>query len=133
MGGVLSQQRHVGQDGVRFTPVPRARQAAALQFLLANAFTTPRFLIRPELLRRMEPAGALNRVRTAQYAVMNSLLQTARIERLIEQSALDGAAAYAPVQFLTDLASGHLERPGDACAPDRPVPAQRADRLSRHV
>ena len=38
VGGFLSQQRHVGQEGVRFTPVPRARQAAALQFLLANAF-----------------------------------------------------------------------------------------------
>ena len=25
VGGVLSQQRHVGQDGLRFTPVPRAR------------------------------------------------------------------------------------------------------------
>jgi hypothetical protein len=106
VGGFLSQQRHVGQDGVRFTPVPRARQAEALQFLLANAFTTPTFLIKPELLRRMEPAGALNRVRNAQGAVMNSLLQTGRIERLIEQAALDGVAAYAPVQFLTDLRRG---------------------------
>jgi hypothetical protein len=122
VGGVLSQQRHIGQDGVRFTPVPRARQAAALQFLLANAFTTPRFLIRPELLRRMEPAGALNRVRNAQYAVMNSLLQTARIERLIEQSALDGTAAYAPVQFLTDLRRGiwsDLASPARATDPFR--------------
>jgi hypothetical protein len=118
VGGLLSQQRHVGQDGVRFTPVPRARQAAALQFLLANAFTTPRFLIRPELLRRMEPAGALNRVRSAQYAVMNSLLQTARIERLLEQSALDGSAAYAPVQFLTDLRRGIWS---DLATPARPT------------
>ena len=54
----------------------------------------------------MEPAGALNRVRNAQTAVMNSLLQMARIERLIEQAALDGPAAYAPVQFLTDLRRG---------------------------
>ena len=106
VGGFLSQQRHVGQEGVRFTPVPRARQVEALQFLLANAFTTPTFLIKPELLRRMEPAGALNRVRNAQGAVMNSLLQTGRIERLIEQAALDGVAAYAPVQFLTDLRRG---------------------------
>jgi hypothetical protein len=118
VGGFLSQQRHVGQEGVRFTPVPRARQVAALQFLLANAFTTPRFLIRPELLRRMEPAGALNRVRTAQYAVMNSLLQTARIERLIEQSALDGPAAYTPVQFLTDLRRGIWS---DLATPARPT------------
>ena len=125
VGGVLSQQRHVGQDGVRFTPVPRARQAAALQFLLANAFTTPRFLIKPELLRRMEPAGALNRVRNAQYAVMNSLLQTARIERLIEQSALDGAAAYAPVQFLTDLRRGIWS--------DLATPARPTDQFRRNV
>ncbi|HEY5617183.1 MAG TPA: zinc-dependent metalloprotease, partial [Vicinamibacterales bacterium] len=106
VGGFLSQQRHIGQDGVRFTPVPRARQAEALKFLLANAFATPSFLIKPELLRRMEPAGALNRVRNAQNAVMNSLMQTARLERLIEQAALDGTAAYAPVQFLTDLRRG---------------------------
>jgi hypothetical protein len=125
VGGFLSQQRHVGQDGVRFTPVPRARQAAALQFLLANAFTTPRFLIRPELLRRMEPAGALNRVRSAQYAVMNSLLQTARLERLIEQSALDGSAAYAPVQFLTDLRRGIWS--------DLAMPARPTDPFRRNV
>ena len=103
----------------------RARQAAALQFLLANAFTTPRFLIRPELLRRMEPAGALNRVRNAQYAVMNSLLQNARIERLIEQSALDGAAAYAPVQFLTDLRRGIWS--------DLATPARPTDQFRRNV
>jgi hypothetical protein len=106
VGGVLSQQRHVGQDGVRFTIVPRARQTEAVQFLLTNAFATPGFLIKPELLRRMEPTGALNRVRTAQNAVMNALLQPARIERLIEQAALDGSAAYSPVQFLTDLRRG---------------------------
>ena len=122
VGGFLSQQRHIGQDGVRFTPVPRARQAEALQFLLANAFATPSFLIKPELLRRIEPAGALNRVRNAQSAVMNSLLQTARIERLIEQSALDGTAAYAPVQFLTDLRRGiwsSLATPGRVIDPFR--------------
>jgi hypothetical protein len=125
VGGFLSQQRHVGQDGVRFTPVPPAQQVEALQFLLANAFTTPTFLIKPELLRRMEPAGALNRVRNAQGAVMNSLLQTARIERLIEQAALDGAAAYTPVQFLTDLRRGVFS---GLATPGRPI-----DQFRRNV
>ncbi|MGH9256761.1 MAG: zinc-dependent metalloprotease, partial [Vicinamibacterales bacterium] len=106
VGGLLSQQRHIGQDGVRFTPVPRARQVEAVQFLLAHAFATPSFLIKPDLLRRMEPTGALTRVRNAQNSVMNALLQTARLERLIEQAALDGDAAYAPGQFLTDLRRG---------------------------
>ncbi|MBI4264970.1 MAG: zinc-dependent metalloprotease [Acidobacteria bacterium] len=118
IGGFLSQQRHVGQDGVRFTPVPRATQVEAVQFLLANAFATPRFLIEPELLRRMEPSGATARVRNAQNAIMNSLLQSARIERLIEQSALDGAAAYAPLQFLTEVRRGIWS---ELAAPARPI------------
>jgi hypothetical protein len=122
VGGLLSQQRHTGQDGVRFTLVPRARQADAVQFLLANAFATPSFLVKPDLLRRMEPTGALTRVRNAQNSVMNSLLQTARIERLIEQATLDGAAAYAPVQFLTDLRRGIWSA---LATPARPIDAFR--------
>jgi hypothetical protein len=93
-----------------------------VQFLLANAFATPGFLIRPELLRRMEPAGALNRVRAAQSAVMNVLLQPGRIERLVEQSALDGTAAYAPVQFLADLRRGVWN---SLATPARPIDAFR--------
>ena len=38
VGGFNSQQKHVGQDGVRFTPIPRDEQARAVQFLNANAF-----------------------------------------------------------------------------------------------
>jgi hypothetical protein len=118
VGGFLSQQRHIGQDGVRFTPVPAARQAEAVRFLLANAFTTPRFLIDPALLRRMEPAGISARLRTAQTSVMNGLLQTARLERLGEQAALDGAGAYAPLQFLTELRRGIWS---ELATPARPV------------
>jgi hypothetical protein len=118
VGGFLSQQRHVGQNGVRFTPVPRERQAEATAFLLANAFATPEVLIRPELLRRIEPSGAVDRVRLAQSAVMNALLQTARIQRLLEQAALDGAAAYAPLQFLTDLRRGIWS---ELATPVRPI------------
>jgi hypothetical protein len=118
VGGVLSQQRHIGQDGVRFMPVPRERQAEAVKFLLANAFMPPAFLIRPELLRRIEPNGTTTRLRNAHNSVMNALLQTARLERLIEQSAIDGAAAYAPLQFLTDLRRGVWS---ELTAPARPI------------
>ena len=106
VGGFLSQQKHIGQTGVRFTSVPKARQAEAVKFLLDNAFQTPQFMIRPDILRLIQPTGAIARVRTAQNSVMNSLLQTARLDRLIEQAAIDGAAAYTPVQFLADVRSG---------------------------
>ena len=106
VGGFHSQQKHVGQSGVRFTPVPRERQAAAVKFLNEHAFETPAFAIQPDILRRIEPVGVLDRVRAAQQRVLNALLNPARLGRLVEQSALDGKSAYKPIEFLGDLRHG---------------------------
>ena len=114
IGGVRSQQKHVGQDGVRFTTIPRETQAEALAFLNEHAFTTPMFLVDPEILRRIEPAGALDRIRTGQARVLRSLLNAGRIRRLVEQEAIDGDAAYAATDFLAELRAGlwaELEAP----------------------
>lgn len=105
VGGSLSQQKHIGQDGVRFEPVPADRQREATQFLLANALHTPEMFVRPEQLRRMEPTGVMNRIRTAQNSIMNSMLQANRLDRLVEQAAFD-ADAYAPIDYLTDVRNG---------------------------
>jgi len=69
VGSFESQQRHWGQDGVRFTSMRAARQAEAVAFLNANAFTTPTFAIKPEILPRIEPSGALERIKTSQQRV----------------------------------------------------------------
>jgi Met-zincin len=118
IGGEDSQQVHIGQQGVRFKTVPKARQADALQFLMNNAFTVPAFMVRTDVLRRIEPAGAVARVRTAQAAVLTALLQNQRLDRMTEQSQIDGAAiAYAPLQFLADVRTGvwsELGKPGTA-------------------
>jgi len=106
VGGFDSQQKHGGQTGVLFTPIPKARQVAAVQFLSANAFRTPAFLVNPEVLRRIEPAGALDRLRTAQQRVLGSLLSSARVLRLVEREAIDGRGAYAPTDFLADVRRG---------------------------
>jgi len=106
VGAFDSFEKHGGQDGVRFTLIPKARQAAAVKFLNENAFATPTMLLRPEVLRRIEPAGALTRIRTAQLQVLSSLLTAQRFDRLVEQEAIDGAAAYRPSEFLADLRKG---------------------------
>ncbi len=115
IGGEDSQQVHIGQEGVRFKTVPKARQTAALTFLLANAFKTPAFMIRPDVLRRIQPSGAVDRVRTVQTAILTSLLQNARLDRMTEQATLDGAVAYAPLPFLIDVRNGiwsEIAKPG---------------------
>ncbi len=106
VGGFDSQQKHVGQEGVIFSPVAKERQIAAVKFLNENAFTTPAWMIRPEILRRIEPNGALDRIKTAQLSVLTQLLDSSRFARLVEQEALDGDKAYRPVEFLSDLRKG---------------------------
>jgi hypothetical protein len=106
VGGFNSQQKHSGQDGVRFVIVPKERQAAAVRFLNENAFATPTWAVKAEILRRIEPAGALARVNAAQERVLNSLFSNTRFDRLVEQEAIDGAVAYRPADFMSDVRRG---------------------------
>jgi len=103
IGGVASQQKVSNQDGARFVPVSRDRQREAVQFLSAHAFTTPMFVVRPEILRRIEPTGTLERIRTSQLRVLANVLTESRVNRLAEQEALDGASAYRPLDLFSDV------------------------------
>jgi hypothetical protein len=117
VGGFESQQIHVGQQGVRFRTVPRDRQIAAVKFLLQNAFTTPQFMIKPDVLRRIEPVGIVNRIYDAQRDLLNELLMSTRLDRMTEQVTLDGNIAYPPHQMLADARAGiwsELGSPGTA-------------------
>lgn len=116
VGGFDAHGKHVGQEGPQFTPVPKARQQQAVKFLNDNAFATPSWAIDVDLLRRIEPVGVLNRVRNAQSSVLNSLLNSSRFARLVEQEAQDGAKAYSPRNFLADVRSG-IWRELDSPAP----------------
>jgi hypothetical protein len=113
LGGYTSQQVHngqpggPGQNGRRFLAEPKAKQAEAVKFIVDNAFQTPTFMVNSDILRRIQATGVVARVRTAQSTVMNSLLQPARLDRLVEQSAVDSTtASYTPVQFFADLRTG---------------------------
>ena len=106
VGGFDSQEKHVGQIGPRFTPVPAARQREAVRFLNANAFATPTWAIDKDIVRRIEPIGTLNRIRNAQDRVLNSLLSSARFARIAEQNAIDGNTSYPAGEFLADVRKG---------------------------
>jgi hypothetical protein len=86
--------------------VPKASQAAAVGFLLANGFRAPSFLTSPEILNRIEPFGIVARLRTAQASLLNAVLQPSRLDRMIEQAALSPATSYTPLALLADLRVG---------------------------
>ena len=106
VGGFNSQQKHAGQQGVRFEIVPKERQLEAVRFLNDNAFQVPQWMVKPDVMRRIEPTGALDRVKASQQRVLNSLLSNTRLNRMIEQEAIDGIAAYRASELMTDVRKG---------------------------
>ena len=131
VGGYNSQQKHIGQNGVRFQLIPRAKQQGAVKFLVENAFITPRWAVNPEILRRIEPVGVLARIEASQTRVLNSLLSSGRINRLVEQEAIDGTAAYAALDFLADVRLGLFSEIHGATA--RPIDAYRRNLQRAYV
>ena len=107
VGGAESQEKYGGQQGVRFTPVGRARQRAAVAFLDQNAFRTPTWLLDQEVLRRIEPEGSVARIVTAQSGILNSLLQNGRLVRMSEYAAeAKPGDGYGPDELLADVRRG---------------------------
>jgi len=106
VGGMNGEEKVRVSDGVRFTTVPKKIQRAAVIFLNQNAFETPRFLIRNEVIRRIEPFGASDHILEAQGWVLWTLVSSLRLNRMLEQEEMDGSAAYGPSEFISDLRKG---------------------------
>ena len=107
VGGVYQFTKYAGQSGTVYQPVPRARQADAVQFLNQNVFATPTFFFDPEILRRVEPTGFVERVRARQTAILNTLFQDSRLSRLAEQQATQPASsAYTIPDLFGDVRRG---------------------------
>ncbi len=117
VGGATSQAKNAGQAGTVYTPNPGQRQKLAVGFLNQNAFATPTWLIDPEVLRRIESSGTLNRIRNAQVGILNNLLDSGRFNRVLEQEALDAKTAWSAADFLAAVRTGvwsELSRPQSA-------------------
>jgi hypothetical protein len=103
VGGVRMTPRAAGQPGVVYAPVSRDEQERALAFLDEHVFETPAWLLDPEILRRVQPTGGVDRVRALQVSVLNQLLDPMRLGRLVEAEAIDGGTGYPLSAFMSDL------------------------------
>jgi hypothetical protein len=107
VGGADSQEKYGSQDGVRFTPLPKARQKAAVAFLNENAFKTPSWLLDHDILRRIEPTGEVQRISAAQSSILSSLIRNDRLMRMSEyEHGARAGTAYGTLELLADVRGG---------------------------
>ncbi|MGM0589194.1 MAG: zinc-dependent metalloprotease [Bacteroidota bacterium] len=103
IGGVYENRKITSQAGTVYQIVPQKEQERALEFLAQNVFQTPEWMLDQQILRRIEPAGAVDRIRDYQVGLLEDMLQPARLQRLTEAETIDRENAYPLVDYMSDL------------------------------
>ena len=105
VGGMYEVLKASDQEGPVYEPVPGPAQREALAFLVREVFQEAGWLDDGEILRRIEHAGGVDRVRALQASLLNALLDPGRMQRLAEMEVHD-EDAYPLSGFLDDLKAG---------------------------
>lgn len=106
VGGVIVDLKVYGQPADVYRPLPRARQAEAVQFLLANAFRVPASLLPEDVLSRIGMNGIVARFDGEQSRFLASLFSDARVRRMIDVEATGGDDVYTVADLAGDLSAG---------------------------
>ncbi|MAX70314.1 MAG: zinc-dependent metalloprotease [Flavobacteriaceae bacterium] len=105
IGGVYEYYKTADQEGAVYTPVPKAHQKEAMQFLQDNLFDTPDWLIDKNIFDRIEYSGSVERVRALQARTLNNILSLGKMQRLTEAYTYD-SDAYSLTDMMSDLRKG---------------------------
>jgi hypothetical protein len=106
IGGVYETFKSYEQKGPVFTPVPKKIQQTAMAYLQKETFATPTWMLDQDILKRIEHAGALDRIRNYQSGNVNQLLEPSRLARLLEAEAVLGKQTYTCLDLFNDLRTG---------------------------
>jgi hypothetical protein len=107
VGGVEETRYQAGRGTAPFVPVDAARQRAAVKFLLEKAWTTPRPLLNPEVLRRIGPAGGGDALQGSNVQLLRQVLDHGVFQRMAEARQADPAGkGYVGMDMLVDLNDG---------------------------
>lgn len=93
VGGVYEDFKKPNQAGNVYEVVPKAKQLEAMNWLQANAFASPTWIVNINNLKNTDYAGYTERFRNLQVRHLNNLLSLPRIGRLMDNEIL-GADTY---------------------------------------
>ncbi len=106
IGGIYVTPKTFDQEGSIYQPVPEAVQRKAVNFLLAEGFSTPDWIINSDIITRIEPTGVTERIRSLQENLLENVLNTQRIARMLEAEAVESGNVYTYLELMDDLRSG---------------------------
>ncbi|OXB23827.1 zinc-dependent metalloprotease [Flavobacterium tructae] len=105
VGGVYENTKNPNQAGSVYEVVPKAKQIEAMNWLQANAFASPTWIVNVATLKNTDFAGYAEKFRSLQVRQLNSLLSIGRIGRLVDNEVL-GGDTYKALDLLRDTRKG---------------------------
>ncbi len=105
VGGIMETPKTVEQEGPIYEIVSKAKQKEAVAYLNKNLFTTPKWLINEEVFSRTGQS-ALTIIGGSQDNILNRLISTRNLGKLVDAEAMLGNNAYRMTDLLGDLRSG---------------------------
>lgn len=103
VGGVYEYDKTYDQPGAVYTHVPKEKQQRAVQFLDAQLFQTPAWMLDKDVLSRIQSDGVMDDIRGLQTRTLNSLFDGDRLKRMIENEALNEGEAYTIAEMYADV------------------------------
>jgi hypothetical protein len=105
VGGVYEWQRTADENKQVYTVIPAAKQKAAVDFINAQIFTTPEWLLDKDILNRISASGVSSKIEGLQASALRTLMSSSRLNRLAEQKAMD-AKAYGLMDLMNQTRAG---------------------------
>ncbi|MDX1932695.1 MAG: zinc-dependent metalloprotease [Capsulimonadales bacterium] len=102
----VQENRTLAGRGAQFQRVGRARQKAALKFLLDNALQRPTAFMPASLYANIQPFALADAVAARQNSLLNSLLSPPLATIMQDAALFNDADRYPYVEYLTDLTNG---------------------------
>jgi len=106
IGGVYEFYKTTDQEGAVYTHVNKAKQKEALQFIIAELFKTPTWMLDKNIFSKTEFSGSVERVRGLQARTVNNILDAGRMARMIENETINGSKSYSLISMMNDLRRG---------------------------
>lgn len=105
VGGVFETPKTYDQTGAVYEAAPADKQRDAVAFLHKHLFQTPTWLVEPKVLSLLRPDNGVAAIQRLQENTLNSLLGSSRLQRMLENEALD-SKTYTVANLLDDLRTG---------------------------
>ncbi len=105
VGGVHENNFFGGHVNVVYRPVSKARQQAAVAFLMSKGIHFPKALMNPLVLDKIQQTGNISTAVASAGIIINGLLNEGRVQRMFDNQAMNGSNAYTVASMVSQMQS----------------------------